>query len=98
VYLPTGWIGAQNGSPKRQILFCLAAAISVTPGIGEPRTFSTGDAWLMEDTEGMGHKPRVTLDEPFEAVIVQLPDSSRTGEPISNPVRVDKAADARERL
>ena len=73
--LPVGWSGAKHPSPKRQILFCLAGKVRVTPDIGEPRTVGIGEAWLMEDTFGGGHTTEVISDVPFDAVVVQLPNA-----------------------
>src|SRR5271156_6910861 len=53
--LPAGWSGERHRTPARQILFCLAGSVRVTPGIGNAATFNTGDAWLMGDTTGGGH-------------------------------------------
>jgi hypothetical protein len=70
--LPVGWIGEHHPTPARQMLFCLAGSVRVTPGIGEAVTISTGDAWLMEDTAGSGYETEVISQVPFEAVVVQL--------------------------
>ena len=73
--LPVGWYGERHPSPKRQILFCLAGKVRITADIGEPRTIAMGEAWLMEDTHGGGHRTEVISDVPFDAVVVQLPDA-----------------------
>ncbi|MDG4885751.1 hypothetical protein [Mesorhizobium sp. WSM4887] len=72
--LPAGWIGERHPSPARQILFCLAGCVRVTPGAGKPVTVGVGDTWLMEDTTGSGHKTEVISHVPFEAAVVQIPD------------------------
>jgi hypothetical protein len=72
--LPAGWTGERHPSPKRQILFCLAGKVRVTPSVGDPAIVGAGDAWLMEDTIGSGHETGVISEEPFDAVVVQLPD------------------------
>ena len=71
--LPAGWNGERHRTPARQILFCLAGSVRVTPGVGDAAIFSAGDAWLMEDTTGSGHTTEVISQEPFEAVVIQLP-------------------------
>ncbi len=76
VRLPAGWVGERHRSPRRQILFCLSGQVRITPGVGGPRTLGVGGAWLMEDTEGDGHKTEVISDGPFDAVIIQLPESA----------------------
>ena len=40
-----------------------------------PRVVASGQAWLMEDTRGGGHTTEVISDEPFDAVVVHLPDA-----------------------
>jgi hypothetical protein len=71
--LPTGWIGEKHPTPARQMLFCLGGAVRVTPSLGVPEIVKVGDAWLMEDTSGEGHETAVVSQEPFDAVVVQLP-------------------------
>jgi len=74
--LPVGWRGVRHPTPARQILFCLAGSVLVTPGVGTPLTIGAGDAWLMEDTSGGGHETEVVSPVPFEAVVIQLPSES----------------------
>jgi hypothetical protein len=74
--LPAGWSGERHRTPARQILFCLTGSVRVTPGIGDAATFNPGDAWLMEDTTGSGHKTEVISQDPFEAVVIQLPEDA----------------------
>ncbi|MFY9970995.1 MAG: hypothetical protein WAK41_16490 [Roseiarcus sp.] len=54
--LPVGWIGERHPSPARQILFCLAGKVLVTPGVGDAVIVGAGDARLLEDTSGSGHE------------------------------------------
>ena len=77
VQLSVGWSGERHPTPARQILFCLAGSVRVTPGAGQPVTVNTCEAWLMEDTTGGRHQTQVTSDVPFEAVIIRLPDDAR---------------------
>jgi quercetin dioxygenase-like cupin family protein len=79
--LPAGWSGERHRTPARQILFCLAGSVRVTPGVGDAATFNPGDAWLMEDTTGSGHTTEVISQDPFEAVVIQLPE----GAPLAFP-------------
>jgi quercetin dioxygenase-like cupin family protein len=72
IRLPVGWVGDPHPSPRRQILFCLSGAVKITASDGEIRTIKAGDAWLMEDTNGKGHRTEVASDEPFDAVIILL--------------------------
>jgi quercetin dioxygenase-like cupin family protein len=74
--LPAGWSGERHRTPARQILFCLAGSVRVTPGLGDAVTISAGDTWLMEDTTGSGHTTEVISQRPFEAVVIQLPDDT----------------------
>ncbi len=74
IRLPVGWMGEAHPSPRRQILFCLSGSMSVTSSTGEMRTIAAGDAWLMGDTTGKGHRTEVVVG-PVEAVIIQLSDA-----------------------
>ena len=76
IRLPVGWNGKKHPTPRRHILFGLGGRMRITPDIGESRVISTGDILKMEDTEGGGHFTEVISDEPFDAVMVQLPDNS----------------------
>ena len=81
--LPAGCSGERHRTPARQILFCLAGSVRVTPGTGDAATFSPGDAWLMEDTTGSGHKTEVISQGPFEAVVIQLPEDAPPASPLA---------------
>jgi quercetin dioxygenase-like cupin family protein len=72
IYMPPGWAGKPHPSPHRQILFCLTGGMRITSSAGEVRTLNPGDAWLMGDTTGEGHKSEVTTNEGTKVVIVQL--------------------------
>jgi quercetin dioxygenase-like cupin family protein len=74
IRLPTGWTGERHRSPKRQILFCLRGKVRVTASVGDAAFVSAGEAWLMEDTVGVGHVTTVVSDDPFDAVVIQLPE------------------------
>ena len=76
IRLPVGWNGEKHPTPRRHILFGLAGKVRITPDIGEPRVIAAGDILKMEDTKGGGHLTEVIFDEPFEAVMIQLPDIS----------------------
>ena len=75
IHLPSKWVGDSHPSPHRQILFCLAGTLRVTASDGDARTINTGDAFLMEDTRGNGHRSEVISGEPVVAVIIQLPQT-----------------------
>jgi hypothetical protein len=72
IYMPPGWVGKPHPSPRRQILFCLSGGMRITSSTGEIRTLGVGDAWLMGDTTGEGHKSEVTSPEGASVVIVQF--------------------------
>jgi hypothetical protein len=76
IRLPVGWNGKKHPTPRRQLLFGLGGKIRITPDIGEPRVISAGDILRMEDTRGSGHITEVISDEPFDGVMVQLPEVS----------------------
>jgi hypothetical protein len=72
IFMPPGWVGKPHPSPRRQILFCLSGGMRITSSTGEARTLAPGDAWLMGDTTGEGHKSEVTSPEGASVVIVQF--------------------------
>jgi len=74
VHLPVGWMGEPHPSPRRQIVFCLSGSLVITTSDGDVRSFRAGEAYLLEDTSGKGHKAEVTSDVPVEAVLVHLPE------------------------
>jgi hypothetical protein len=72
IRIPVGWVGELHRSPYRQMLFCWAGALKVTATDGSVRTVRAGDAWLMADNHGKGHRSEVVSDVPFDAVIIIL--------------------------
>lgn len=76
IRLPIGWTGQKHPTPRRYLLFGLSGKMRITPDIGESRTFAAGDVLKMEDIAGSGHFTEVVSDEPFDAVMIQLPDIS----------------------
>ena len=72
LHLPPRWIGEPHPSPHRQMLFCLAGTMKVTSSVGEVRIISAGEAWLMGDTLGLGHRTEVVSDKGVDAVVIQL--------------------------
>jgi hypothetical protein len=76
VRLPAGWIGDWHSTPRRQIFFWLAGEIEGEVSDGERRRAGRGEATLLEDTSGHGHRSWVVGDEDVLAAVVQLPDES----------------------
>jgi hypothetical protein len=72
IRIPVGWVGELHRSPYRQMMFCCAGALKVTATDGSVRTVKAGDAWLMADNHGKGHRSEVVSDVPFDAVIILL--------------------------
>jgi hypothetical protein len=71
--LPVAWGGDEpHPTPGRYMLFCLAGSLTITSSNGETRSISTGDALLMADTSGKGHRTSVTSDTPVRAVMIRL--------------------------
>ena len=73
IHLPVGWVGEPHPSPRRQIVFCLSGSIKITTSDGDERSFRAGDAYLLEDISGKGHRAEVISEGPVDAVIIQLP-------------------------
>jgi len=72
VRLPAGWDGQSICPPERQFLICLSGQIEVTASDGKKRRFGPGDAVLMEDISGKGHRTRVRGGDEFLAAVVPL--------------------------
>jgi len=72
VRLRVGWDGKSICPPERQFLICLSGEIEVTASDGKKRRFGPGDAVLMEDVSGKGHRTRVRGAEEFLAAVVPL--------------------------
>lgn len=70
VRLPSGWAGDSINPPRRQFVICLKGEIEVTSSDGKRHSFGPGDAVLMDDVSGKGHRTRVKgADECVVAVI-----------------------------
>ncbi len=72
VRLPSGWAGEKICPPQHQFLFCLQGQLEVRASDGKKRTFTAGDAVLMEDTSGEGHSSRVKGAKDLIAAVVSL--------------------------
>ena len=69
---PAGYIGEWHPVPHRQIFFILSGEIAGEVSDGEVRTVRTGDAVLVEDVIGKGHRTWVTSDTDVLTAVVQL--------------------------
>jgi len=72
--LPPGWKGDWHPTPKRQVFFYLAGQTDIEVADGTIRRFGPGDAILVEDTTGRGHRSCVVGDETAIQAVVQMPD------------------------
>jgi hypothetical protein len=72
IRLPAGWSADSITPPKKQFLVCLKGQIEVTAGDGDKRSFGTGDAVMMEDVDGKGHRTRVTSAGEFLGAVVPI--------------------------
>ena len=69
---PAGWEAPAHPSPARQWVIMLAGRVESTTSDGVSRVFGPGDAALVEDTDGRGHRTRVVGDEAWLAMVVEL--------------------------
>jgi hypothetical protein len=67
-----GWFGDWHPAPKRQFTLYLQGEIEGETSDGEIRRFGPGDAVLLEDTTGKGHRSRVVGSEEAILAVVQL--------------------------
>ena len=70
--LPAGWFGDWHPTPVRQWLIFMTGQCEFEAGDGERRTSKAGDAVLLEDTTGKGHRTRVLGDEAVRIAAVHL--------------------------
>lgn len=69
---PAGWDSPAHPTPARQWVVMLSGRVEATTSDGASRVFGPGDAVLVEDTDGAGHRTRVVGDEPWLAIVVAL--------------------------
>lgn len=74
VTFPVGWSGDWHPAPRRQFQFFLAGTVGAESGDGESRHFGPGDAVLVEDITGPGHRSWVVGEAEVVMVVVRLPD------------------------
>jgi quercetin dioxygenase-like cupin family protein len=72
--IPPGWVGDWHPTPTRQAFFYLSGEAEIEVGDGETRRFLPGDACIVEDTTGKGHRSRTVGDEASFEVCVQMGD------------------------
>src|SRR6266567_2717947 len=70
--LPVGWDGSWHPAPARSYFFMLSGQLEVEVSGWQRRRIKPGDAVLLEDTSGMGHRTRVIGDSPADGVYVLL--------------------------
>jgi len=69
---PVGWDSPAHPAPARQWVVMLAGHVEASTSDGATRVFGPGDAVLVEDTTGVGHRTRVVGDEPWIAIVTEL--------------------------
>jgi hypothetical protein len=67
-----GWDSPPHPAPARQWVVMVRGIVEATTTDGEVRRFGPGDAVLLEDTTGGGHRTRVLAGEPWLAMVVVL--------------------------
>lgn len=72
--LPVGYESDWHPSPARQWFLQLTGELEVETGDGEVRRLRAGDAVLVEDVAGPGHRTRVVGEVPVRAAFVRLED------------------------
>ena len=70
--MPVGYTSDWHPSPVHQWFLLLAGELEVETGGGETRRLSAGDAVLVEDVTGPGHRTRVVGDAPAHAAFIRL--------------------------
>jgi hypothetical protein len=70
----SGWEGDWHPAPRRVFFVYLGGGAGIQASDGEIRHLRTGDALLVEDTTGKGHRSWTETDEETLNVVVHLPD------------------------
>ena len=70
--LPCGWEGDFHAAPARQFVVQLQGRLEVTTSDGTSVITGPATAWLVEDTEGRGHRTKVVSEEDSVALVVTL--------------------------
>ena len=73
--IPAGWVGDWHPTPKRQAFFYLVGEVEIEVGDGEVRRFGPGDACIVEDTTGKGHRSQTVGDVTALQVCVQMTEA-----------------------
>lgn len=72
VRLPAGWTADTATPPSKEFVICLQGQLELTASDGEKRTFRPGDAVLVDDVHGKGHKTRVSGKEEFVGAMIPI--------------------------
>jgi hypothetical protein len=70
--VPAGWIGDLHPSPLRMWIFVLDGEMEFEASDGKLQPARKGDALLLEDTIGRGHRSRVIGDTAAKLAVVEL--------------------------
>jgi len=69
---PKGIEGDLHPAPSRQLQVLLRGSVELEASDGTVVTAKPGDVFLLEDTQGRGHKSRIGADEAAEILAVTL--------------------------
>lgn len=69
---PAGWDSPAHPAPARQWVVMLRGRVEATTSDGDARVFAPGEAVLVEDLTGAGHRTRVVSEEPWLAIVTEL--------------------------
>jgi hypothetical protein len=70
--LPAGWFGDWHPTPVRQWLIFMTGQCEFETGDGQRHLSQAGDAVLLDDTTGRGHRTRVIGDTAVRIAAVHL--------------------------
>ncbi|MFM0513606.1 cupin domain-containing protein [Paraburkholderia sp. RL17-373-BIF-A] len=70
--VPAAWSGDLHPSPLRMWIFVLDGEMEFEASDGERQPARKGDALLLEDTTGRGHRSRVIGDTAAKLAVVEL--------------------------
>jgi hypothetical protein len=70
---PKGIEGDLHPTPRRQLQVLLSGSVELEASDGTVVTAKPGDVFLLEDTQGRGHKSRIGADQAAEILAVTMP-------------------------
>lgn len=79
LHVPSGWVGDLHPSPLRMWIVVVSGEMEFEAGDGKQQRVGPGNALLLEDIVGMGHRSRVLGDSAAVLAVVHVPGPELQG-------------------